>query len=427
VHFTDTKEVWSFGSGYGGNALLGKKCVALRIASMQAKEEGWLAEHMLILGITSPEGVKRYICAAFPSACGKTNLAMLKPSLPGWKVECVGDDIAWLRFDETGQLRAINPENGFFGVAPGTSYATNPSAVEMIRTNTLFTNCGITEDGDVYWEGMKDSPTSALTDWKGNENWAPQTGEDGKLANPAAHPNARFTVPLQQCPVLDDEWDGPNGVPIDAIVFGVRRDNTQPLVYETFGWEHGVFVGATMRSNATAAADGTGLENDPMAMQPFIGYNVKDYFDHWLKSPANAQANLAPGAELKVPKIFHTNWFIKDDEGGFLWPGYAENSRAIDWIFKRLADEEGTAEMSPIGWMPSNGALDIKSYAGDGMKGFGDAELERALAVDKERWLEECTEIRSYFTNKLMNGCDTPVPPQLFEQLDALEERLRQA
>lgn len=426
VQFPEAKEVWSFGSGYGGNALLGKKCVALRVASIQAKEEGWLAEHMLILGLTSPEGVKKYICAAFPSACGKTNLAMPRPSLPGWKVECIGDDIAWLRFDETGQLRAINPENGFFGVASGTSFATNPAAVETIRTNTLFTNVGVTDDGDVYWEGMANFPDSPLTDWKGNRGWEPTVGEDGKIdrtANPCAHPNSRFTTPLHQCPVLDEEWDCPDGVPIDAIVFGARRDDTHPLVYESFSWGHGVFVGATMRSNATAAADGTGLENDPMAMQPFIGYNVKDYFSHWLEMPKQASAAMPPGVKPKLPKIFHTNWFIRDDDGGFLWPGYAENSRVIDWIFRRCLDEDHPAAPTPIGLVPTTDAIDIRTN-GEAMGDFSGAELERALAVDTDRWIEECAEIRNYFEGKLMDGDRTPAPQQLVNELEALETRL---
>jgi phosphoenolpyruvate carboxykinase (GTP) len=412
VHFPETREVWSFGSGYGGNALLGKKCVALRIASVQGRDEGWLAEHMLILGITNPAGVKKYICAAFPSACGKTNLSMLKTSLPGYKVETIGDDIAWLRFDETGQLRAVNPENGFFGVAPGTSPNTNPNAIDTIAKNSIFTNVAVTADKDVYWEGMGVEPSAGMTDWLGNADWT----AGGK---PAAHPNSRFTTPITQCPCLDSEWDSPEGVPIEAIVFGARRDHTMPLVYESFDWEHGVFVGASMRSNATSAAEQTGVVHDPMAMSPFIGYNVKDYFSHWLSMPDKAAAAVtAADGEATLPKIFHINWFQRDAEKNFSWPGFNENARVLAWILKRC-DGSVDAEESAIGLLPKAGDIDL-----DGMDGFGEADMAEQLRVDGARWADEAAGVREYFEKDLLDGDAGPVPAPLMQQLAALEARL---
>lgn len=414
VHFPETREVWSFGSGYGGNALLGKKCVALRIATVQGRDEGWLAEHMLILGITNPEGVKRYVCAAFPSACGKTNLAMLAPSLPGWKVETIGDDIAWLRLDGQGKMRAVNPENGFFGVAPGTSYETNPNACKTFATNSLFTNVGITDDGDIYWEGMDELPECGITDWKGNAGWTPTLKANGRVdtkANPAAHPNSRFTTPLSQCPIVDDKWNSPEGVPIDAIIFGGRRDDTQPLVYQTYDWNHGTFVGASMRSNATKAAEQKGLVHDPMAMLPFIGCNIKDYFGNWLSMADKTDA-------ASLPKVFHVNWFGKGDDGEFLWPGFSENIRVLDWILQRCDGAVGARE-TPVGFVPEAGDLNI-----NGLAGINDSMIEQLLKVDPALWKAEAEAIREYFTVRLMAGDITPMPSALMEQLANLEGRL---
>lgn len=416
VHFPDTQQVMSFGSGYGGNALLGKKCVALRIASATGCKEGWLAEHMLILGITNPQGVKRYICAAFPSACGKTNLAMLAPSLPGWKVETIGDDIAWLWVDESGKMRAINPEAGFFGVAPGTSMSSNPNACKTFATNSLFTNVGTTSGGDIYWEGMDNMPTDSITDWLGNENWSPTLKANGKVdtkTNPAAHPNSRFTTPLSQCPIVDPAFDSPEGVPIDAIIFGGRRDDTQPLVYQSFDWDHGTFVGASMRSNATKAADQKGLVNDPMAMLPFIGYNIKDYFAHWIAMGAKSTAE-------QLPKVFHVNWFRKDEADNFLWPGFAENVRVLDWILKRCdSDTTAAATETPIGFVPTPDAMNL-----EGIEGLDETALETLLAVDTKMWKAEAQQIRNYFTGKLMTGDASPMPTALMQQLANLESRL---
>jgi len=422
VHFPESREVWSFGSGYGGNALLGKKCVALRIASAQGRDEGWLAEHMLILAITNPQGVKKYICAAFPSACGKTNLAMLTPSLPGWEVETIGDDIAWLTFDDNGQMRAINPENGFFGVAPGTSMTTNPNACRTFESNSIFTNVAITDDGDIYWEGMDELPTAGITDWRGNRDWKPTLKPNGKIdtkTNPAAHPNSRFTTPLSQCPILDSEWDSPEGVPIEAIIFGGRRDDTQPLVYESFDWSHGTFLGATMRSNATKAADQKGLVHDPMAMIPFIGYNIKDYFNNWLKMEKKAKDLSTSASGLNMPKIFHVNWFVKDEQENFIWPGFAENCRVLEWILARC-DGTVSAQETAIGHLPTAADLNL-----EGMQdALTDEDMATLLKVEKEKWVAEAAEIRKYFTETLMKDDCTPMPPQLLEQLVKLESRL---
>jgi len=400
VHYPETREIWSYGSGYGGNALLGKKCLALRIASVMARDEGWMAEHMLILKLTSPEGVVKFVTGAFPSACGKTNLAMLIPTIDGWKVETVGDDIAWMKFGEDGRLYAVNPEAGFFGVAPGTNRATNPNAMISIEHDTLFTNCALTDDGDIWWEGMDGDPPAHAIDWRGND-WTP--GSD----TAAAHPNARFTVPADQTPSLAAEWQDPAGVPIDAFLFGGRRATVVPLVREAFDWEHGVFLGATMSSEMTAAAFGTvgQLRFDPFAMLPFCGYNMADYFAHWL-------AMGRVGDAAKLPRIFYVNWFRKDDDGSFLWPGYGENSRVLEWVFRRCEGRADAVE-TPIGFVPAEGALNT-----DGLSISAEA-VQNLLAVDTAAVKAELPQVEAHLA---MFG--DRLPAEITEQLEALKQRL---
>ena len=400
VHFPKSRTIWSFGSGYGGNALLGKKCFALRIASIMGKEEGWMAEHMLIVGITNPKGVKKYMAAAFPSACGKTNLAMLQSSLPGWKVECVGDDIAWMNFHEDGRLYAVNPEAGFFGVAPGTSEKVNPNALKACAKNSVFTNVALNEQGDIWWEGLTEEKPAHLTDWLGNP-WTPASSEK------AAHPNSRFTAPAHQCPVMDPAWEDPRGVPISAIIFGGRRSSVVPLVFESFDWNHGTYMGCSVSSETTAAAAGAigKLRHDPFAMLPFCGYHMGDYFAHWVKMGKKTKPDL-------LPKIFTVNWFQKNAKGEFLWPGFGENIRVIEWMFERIEGDENY-EKTPIGLVPKKNALNV-----EGLSLEKDA-LDQLLAVDRAAWKEEVEEMKRYL---VIFG--DRFPKELQEQLAQLEERL---
>ncbi len=400
AHFPETREIWSYGSGYGGNALLGKKCLALRIASVMARDDGWLAEHMMVLKLTAPSGEPRYMAGAFPSSCGKTNLAMMVPSLPGWKVETIGDDICWMKFGEDGRLYAVNPEAGFFGVAPGTSESSNLNAMRTIASNCIFTNTALTPDGDVWWEGIGTPPPEGLVDWRGRE-WSPEVG------TPASHPNARFTVPAGQNPVCAPEWDDPRGVPVSAVLFGGRRSGVVPLVVEAFDWQHGVFLGSLMASETTAAATSAvgELRRDPFAMLPFCGYNMADYFGHWLRTGAKADP-------AKLPRMYYVNWFRRDHDGQFLWPGYGENARVLMWIYER-AGGRGGAVATPIGNVPAPGALDTSGLD------IGPRELAELLVVDEDAWRGEAALVHEHYAQ-----FGDRLPDELGYQLDGLERRL---
>ena len=403
THFPEDREIWSFGSGYGGNALLGKKCYALRIASVMARDEGWMAEHMLILKLTSPEGKAYYICAAFPSACGKTNLAMLQPTIPGWKAEVVGDDISWMSFGEDGRLYAVNPENGFFGVAPGTNYDSNPNAMRSMEPgNCIFTNVALTDDGDVWWEEMGDAPAH-LIDWHGND-WTPEPD------TPAAHPNSRYTVPITQCPVTAEEFNDPKGVPVSAILFGGRRPDTVPLVSEAYSWNHGVYIGATLSSGQTAAAEGQvgSIRRDPMAMIPFIGYNVGDYLQHWVE--------MGEKGGDKMPKIFYVNWFRKNDDGKWLWPGFGDNSRVLKWIVDRL-EGRVEADNTIVGQTARVEDLDLS-----GLEGYTEDDVKAALAVNKADWERELPDLDAWFTK-----LGPKVPQEVLDEYEALKQRIAEA